>query len=243
VDTYWQTETGSFVLAPYSTATPTKSGSATLPQFGILPEILDPESGKVIEGNNFTGVLALRHPWPSMARTVYNNHKRFMDTYLTPYRGHYFTGDGAFRDQDGYYWILGRVDDVINVSGHRLSTAEIESALVLHPSCSEAAVIGVPDDITGQHIVAFCCLKAGTSESAAADLRKELVVQVRKVIGPFAAPKKIVVVHDLPKTRSGKIMRRILRKIACNEAGQLGDLSTLADSSIIQVLIEKVASS
>ena len=197
----------------------------------------------IYKGNNVTGVLCVRSPWPSIARSVYNNHKRYMDTYLNPYHGYYFTGDGAFRDADGYYWILGRVDDVINVSGHRLSTAEIESALVLHPSCSEAAVIGIPDEISGQSVVAFCCVKSGTvplDAAGTADLRKQLVVQVRKVIGPFAAPKRIIVVPDLPKTRSGKIMRRILRKIASHETDSLGDLSTLADPSIIGVLIDKV---
>jgi acetyl-CoA synthetase len=191
----------------------------------------------VIKGNNVTGVLCVKQPWPSMARTIFGDHKRFMDTYLAPYKGYYFTGDGAMRDKDGYTWILGRVDDVINVSGHRLSTAEIESALVMHHSCAEAAVVGVPDEITGQSILAFCVLKPGIT----ADIRKELVLEVRKVIGPFAAPKRVVLVADLPKTRSGKIMRRVLRKIAAGEAEQLGDVSTLADPAVVPMLIERVA--
>ncbi|KAI9300151.1 acetyl-coenzyme A synthetase [Cunninghamella echinulata] len=238
VDTYWQTETGSIIVTPLPGAIATKPGSATFPFFGIKPEILDPQTGAVMEGNDVTGVLAIAQPWPSMARTVYNNHNRYLDTYLNPYKGFYFTGDGATRDKDGYIWIRGRVDDVINVSGHRLSTAEIESALILHPAVAEAAVVGGTDDLTGQCIHAYTTLKPNVEDTEG--LEKELSLQVRKVIGPFATPKRIYVVADLPKTRSGKIMRRILRKIVNNEQDQLGDLSTIGDPSIIPMLVEKV---
>ncbi|KAI8089392.1 acetyl-coenzyme A synthetase [Halteromyces radiatus] len=238
VDTYWQTETGSIVVSPLPGAVATKPGSATFPFFGIKPEILDPQTGAVLKGNDVTGVLAISQPWPSMARTVYNNHNRYLDTYLNPYKGFYFTGDGATRDKDGYIWIRGRVDDVINVSGHRLSTAEIESALIIHPAVAEAAVVGGQDDLTGQCIHAYCTLKPNIEDDAG--LEKELSLQVRKVIGPFATPKRIYVVGDLPKTRSGKIMRRILRKIVNNEQNQLGDVSTLADPSVVPLLITKV---
>ncbi|OAD71380.1 hypothetical protein PHYBLDRAFT_114540 [Phycomyces blakesleeanus NRRL 1555(-)] len=229
VDTYWQTETGSIIISPLPGVTPTKPGSATLPFFGIKPVILDPQTGAELEGNDVTGVLAISQPWPSMARTVYNNHHRYLETYLNPYKGFYFTGDGASRDKDGYIWIRGRVDDVINVSGHRLSTSEIESALIHHESVAEAAVVGGHDDLTGQCIHAFTTLKPNVEISEG--LEKELSLQVRKVIGPFATPKRIYVVSDLPKTRSGKIMRRILRKIVNKEHDDLGDISTLADPS------------
>lgn len=242
VDTYWQTETGSHIVTPLPGAIPTKPGSATVPFFGIDVAILDPVTGKELVGNDVTGVLAIKKPWPSIARTVYNNHQRYLETYLKPYPGYYFTGDGASRDKDGYIWVRGRVDDVINVSGHRLSTAEIESALIVHHSVAETAVIGAHDEVTGQCIHAFVCLKPGVSHHSN-DLSKELVVQVRKVIGPFAAPKKIYLVEDLPKTRSGKLMRRILRKIVAGESDSLGDVSTLVDPSIVDVLIAKVASS
>ncbi|KAI9301978.1 acetyl-coenzyme A synthetase [Cunninghamella echinulata] len=238
VDTYWQTETGSIIISPLPGATPTKPGSATLPFFGIKPIILDPTTGKELNKVDETGVLAISQPWPSMARTVYNNHHRFLETYLKPYPGYYFTGDGASLDKDGYIWIRGRVDDVINVSGHRLSTAEIESALIHHEGVAEAAVIGGHDDLTGQCIHAFVSLKPHVE--TADGLEKELTLQVRKIIGPFASPKRIYIVADHPKTRSGKIMRRILRKIVNGEQDQLGDLSTLADPSIIPVLIQKV---
>ncbi|CAO3614625.1 unnamed protein product [Cunninghamella blakesleeana] len=238
VDTYWQTETGSVIVTPLPGAIATKPGSATFPFFGIKPAILDPQTGKELEGNDVTGVLAISQPWPSMARTVYNNHNRYLDTYLNPYKGYYFTGDGATRDKDGYIWIRGRVDDVINVSGHRLSTAEIESALILHPAVAEAAVVGGTDDLTGQCIHAYTTLKPNIEDTEG--LEKELTLQVRKVIGPFATPKRIYVVSDLPKTRSGKIMRRILRKIVNGEQDQLGDLSTIGEPSIIPMLIEKV---
>ncbi|ORZ17097.1 acetyl-coenzyme A synthetase [Absidia repens] len=238
VDTYWQTETGSIIVSPLPGATPTKPGSATLPFFGIKPVILDPTTGKELNQVDETGVLAISQPWPSMARTVYNNHHRFLETYLKPYPGYYFTGDGAALDKDGYIWIRGRVDDVINVSGHRLSTAEIESALVHHEAVAEAAVIGGHDDLTGQCIHAFVSLKPHIDTNDG--LEKELTLQVRKIIGPFASPKRIYVVQDHPKTRSGKIMRRILRKIVNGEHDQLGDVSTLADPSVVVVLIEKV---
>ncbi|KAF9162692.1 acetyl-CoA synthetase, partial [Mortierella sp. AD010] len=242
VDTYWQTETGSHVVTPLPGAIPTKAGSATLPFFGIDLAILDSVTGKELVGNDVTGVLAIRRPWPSIARTIFGDHQRFLETYLKPYHGFYFTGDGATRDKDGYIWIRGRVDDVINVSGHRLSTAEIESALIMHHSVAETAVIGANDDVTGQCIHAFVCLKPGFS-AVSTDLSKELVLQVRRVIGPFAAPKKVYLVEDLPKTRSGKIMRRILRKIVAGEIDTLGDISTLADPSVVESLINKVASS
>ncbi|BGO93616.1 hypothetical protein NBRC10512_001250 [Rhodotorula toruloides] len=244
VDTYWQTETGSIIITPLPGATKTKPGAATLPFFGIDPVLLDPTTGKEITGNDVEGVLCVRKPWPSIARTVYGDHKRFLDTYMNVYPGFYFTGDGAGRDHDGYYWIRGRVDDVINVSGHRLSTAEIESALIQHNGVAETAVVGIPDELTGQAVVAYVTLKPDFSFDASDEpaLMKELVLQVRKTIGPFAAPKKMVLVNDLPKTRSGKIMRRILRKISANEADQLGDLSTLADPSVVDQIKEKFAS-
>ncbi|AOW06729.1 hypothetical protein B0I72DRAFT_82454 [Yarrowia lipolytica] len=239
-DTYWQTETGSHIIAPMAGVTPTKPGSASLPVFGIDPVIIDPVSGEELKGNNVEGVLALRSPWPSMARTVWNTHERYMETYLRPYPGYYFTGDGAARDNDGFYWIRGRVDDVVNVSGHRLSTAEIEAALIEHAQVSESAVVGVHDDLTGQAVNAFVALKNPVEDVDA--LRKELVVQVRKTIGPFAAPKNVIIVDDLPKTRSGKIMRRILRKVLAGEEDQLGDISTLANPDVVQTIIEVVHS-
>ncbi|KAF1808828.1 acetate--CoA ligase [Eremomyces bilateralis CBS 781.70] len=240
VDTYWQTETGSHVVTPLGGITPTKPGSASLPFFGIEPAIIDPVSGEEIPGNDVEGVLAFKKPWPSMARTVWGAHKRYMDTYMSVYPGYYFTGDGAGRDHEGYYWIRGRVDDVINVSGHRLSTAEIEAALLEHHSVAESAVVGVADELTGQAINAFVALKDGIETDA---IKKELTLQVRKSIGPFAAPKAIFVVPDLPKTRSGKIMRRILRKIVAGEEDQLGDTSTLSDPSVVDKIIETVKQS
>ncbi|KAI8870405.1 putative acetyl-CoA synthetase [Ramicandelaber brevisporus] len=243
VDTYWQTETGSIVITPLPGAISTKPGSATVPFFGIDARILDPHTGEELTGNDVTGVLAIKSPWPSMARTVSGDHKRYLDTYMRPYAGHYFTGDGASRDADGYYWIRGRVDDVINVSGHRLSTAEIESALILHPSVAEAAVVGAPDEITGQTICAFVTIKHGVDSSDEKATKAQLVSQVRTAIGPFAAPKHLILVDELPKTRSGKIIRRILRKVVAGEADQLGDLSTLSDPNIIDVLIQKTKAS
>ncbi|KAF2724075.1 acetate--CoA ligase [Polychaeton citri CBS 116435] len=241
VDTYWQTETGSHVITPLGGVTPTKPGSASLPFFGIEPAIIDPVSGDEIHGNDVEGVLAFKQPWPSMARTVWGAHKRYMDTYLNVYKGYYFTGDGAARDHEGYYWIRGRVDDVVNVSGHRLSTAEIEAALIEHPAVGEAAVVGINDELTGQAVNAFVSIKDGNDVTD--QLRKDLVLQVRKSIGPFAAPKAVFTIPDLPKTRSGKIMRRILRKILAGEEDQLGDTSTLADPSVVDSIIEIVKQS
>jgi acetyl-CoA synthetase len=236
VDTWWQTETGAICITPLPGAIPTKPGSATLPFFGVEPVVLD-EQGRELEGNGVSGLLALKRAWPSMARTVNGDHQRFLETYLKPYRGYYFTGDGCRRDEDGYYWITGRVDDVINVAGHRLGTAEIESALVTHPGCSEAAVVGYPHPIKGTGIFAYVTLKEGYDESA--ELLGELRNEARHHIGPIATPDAIVVAAGLPKTRSGKIMRRILRKIAAGESEDLGDTTTLADPSVIQVLVER----
>lgn len=235
VDTYWQTETGSNVITPLAGVTPTKPGSASLPFFGIDPAIIDPVSGDEITGNDVEGVLAFKQAWPSMARTVWGSHKRYLDTYLNVYKGYYFTGDGAGRDHEGFYWIRGRVDDVVNVSGHRLSTAEIEAALIEHPAVAESAVVGVHDELTGQAVNAFVAIKDGNEISDA--LRKELILQVRKSIGPFAAPKAVFIVPDLPKTRSGKIMRRILRKILAGEEDQLGDITTLSDPTVVEKII------
>lgn len=241
VDTYWQTETGSIIISPLPGAIPCKPGAATFPFWGVEPIILDAVSGEPLEGNDVEGVLAVKHPWPSMARTVYGDHERFLDTYLKPYPGYYFTGDGAGRDHEGYIFIKGRVDDVINVSGHRLSTAEIESALILHSGVAEAAVVGVQDELTGQAISAWVTMKPEFKGSVDENLVKELTLQVRKVIGPFAAPKALYVVGDLPKTRSGKIMRRVIRKIVASESDQLGDLSTLADPSVVEDIKAKFA--
>jgi acetyl-CoA synthetase len=238
VDTYWQTETGSIMITPLPGATKTKPGSATRPFWGVDPVLLDPHSGEEVKGNEVEGVLAIRSPWPSMARTVYNDHERYLDTYLRPYKGYYFTGDGAARDKDGYIWIKGRVDDVLNVSGHRLSTAEIESALVGHPGVAEAAVVGIPDETTGQSILCYVSLKGDYDGPTDQALVKELVTTVRSSIGPFASPKRIIVAPDLPKTRSGKIMRRILRKIASGEGDQLGDTSSLADPAVVEKIKE-----
>ncbi|WP_457674085.1 AMP-binding enzyme, partial [Thiolapillus sp.] len=231
----WQTETGAHMLTPLPGATPLKPGSACWPFFGVQPVLLD-DQGNEIEGNPASGNLAIKHPWPSMMRTVYGDHKRFYETYFQMYPGYYFTGDGAKRDADGYYWITGRVDDVLNVSGHRLGTAEIESALVLHPKVAEAAVVGYPHEITGQGIYAYVTLMAG--EEYVDELKDELVQLVRKEIGPIAKINIIQWAPGLPKTRSGKIMRRILRKIAANELDNLGDTSTLADPSVVDELIE-----
>lgn len=238
IDTYWQTETGSNVITPLAGISPTKPGSASFPFFGIEPVIIDPVSGEEIHGNDVEGVLAFKQPWPSMTRTVYGAHKRYMDTYLNVYKGYYFTGDGAGRDHEGFYWIRGRVDDVVNVSGHRLSTAEIEAALIEHHAVAEAAVVGVSDELTGQAVNAFVAVKDGNEINDA--LRKDFIMQVRKSIGPFAAPKAIYVVPDLPKTRSGKIMRRILRKILAGEEDHLGDITTLSDPSIVDRIIRTV---
>jgi acetyl-CoA synthetase len=234
VDTWWQTETGAHMITPLPGATPLKPGSASWPFFGVQPVLLDDE-GREIEGNPASGNLAIKHPWPSQMRTVYGDHDRFYETYFAMYPGYYFTGDGARRDEDGYYWITGRVDDVLNVSGHRLGTAEIESALVLHDKVAEAAVVGYPHEITGQGIYAYVTLMKGEQGSDA--LKQELVQLVRKEIGPIAKVNIIQWAPGLPKTRSGKIMRRILRKIAANELDNLGDTSTLADPSVVDDLI------
>jgi acetyl-CoA synthetase len=236
VDTWWQTETGGIMITPLPGATPLKPGSATLPFFGIEPAILD-EKGVELEGNGVRGLLAIKQPWPGMARTIQNDHTRFVDTYLKPFNGYYITGDGCRRDEDGYYWITGRVDDVINVSGHRLGTAEVESALVTHPGCAEAAVVGYPHEIKGQGIFAFVILKEGWEENA--ELLGELKNEARHHIGAFATPDVVMIVPGLPKTRSGKIMRRILRGIAAGQTENLGDTTTLADPSIVDALLEK----
>lgn len=234
MDTWWQTETGSHLLTPLPGAIDLKPGSATLPFFGVEPAILDGD-GKEIEGAG-EGSLVMKSSWPSQIRSVYGNHQRLIETYFSTYPGYYFTGDGARRDEDGYYWITGRVDDVLNVSGHRMGTAEVESALVLHPKVAEAAVVGYPHDIKGQGIYAYVMLMAGEEGSDA--LLKELVSMCVQEIGPIAKPDLIQFVPGLPKTRSGKIMRRILRKIAANELDSLGDTSTLADPSVVENLIE-----
>jgi acetyl-CoA synthetase len=233
VDTWWQTETGGILISPLPGATALKPGSATRPFFGVEPQVVDAE-GKVLDGA-CEGNLVIAESWPGQMRTVYGDHQRFMETYFATYPNKYFTGDGCRRDADGYYWITGRVDDVINVSGHRMGTAEVESALVAHPKVSEAAVVGYPHDIKGQGIYAYVTLMTG--EAATDELRKELVNWVRKEIGPIASPDLIQFAPGLPKTRSGKIMRRILRKIAEDEFGNLGDTSTLADPTVVDDLI------
>jgi acetyl-CoA synthetase len=233
VDTWWQTETGGILITPLPGATRLKPGSATRPFFGVQPEIVDAE-GKVLHGAA-TGNLCIADAWPGQMRTVFGDHERFVQTYFSTYPGKYFTGDGCRRDADGYYWITGRVDDVINVAGHRLGTAEVESALVAHPKVSEAAVVGYPHAIKGQGIYAYVTLMAG--EQSSEDLRKELVAWVRKEIGPIASPDLVQFAPSLPKTRSGKIMRRILRKIAEDEFGNLGDTSTLAEPAVVDDLV------
>ena len=233
VDTWWQTETGGHMITPMPFATPLKPGSATRPFFGVEPQVLS-ESGEVLEGEA-SGVLVLARSWPGQMRTLYNNHERFMEAYFSTFSGKYFAGDGVKRDADGYYWITGRVDDVLNISGHRLGTAEIESALVLHSDVSEAAVVGMPHDIKGQGIYAYVSLMSEAEESE--DLKKNLVALVRKEIGPIATVDKIQFAQGLPKTRSGKIMRRILRKIAEDDYADLGDTSTLAEPGVVDDLI------
>ncbi len=235
VDTWWQTETGGIMITPLPGATALKPGSATRPFLGIDPVLLD-DQGNEIHGNDVSGLLAIRSPWPSMARTIQDDHPRFLQTYLTPFAGYYFTGDGCRRDEDGYYWITGRVDDVINVSGHRMGTAEVESALVNHPACAEAAVVGFPHEIKGQGIFAYVVLAEGWEANA--ELVGELRGEVRHRIGPIATPDHILIAPGLPKTRSGKIMRRILRKIGERQLDNLGDVSTLADPAVVDALIE-----
>ncbi|MGB1090798.1 MAG: acetate--CoA ligase [Oceanobacter sp.] len=234
VDTWWQTETGGIMISPLPGATPSKPGSATRPFFGVQPALVD-NSGLILEGAT-EGNLVVTDSWPGQSRTVYGDHERFVQTYFSTFRGMYFTGDGARRDEDGYFWITGRVDDVINVSGHRMGTAEVESALVAHPKVAEAAVVGYPHDIKGQGIYVYVTLNSG--EEASDDLAAELRKWVRTEIGPVATPDLIHITPGLPKTRSGKIMRRILRKIAANEHDALGDVSTLADPSVVDVLVE-----
>jgi acetyl-CoA synthetase len=239
VDTWWQTETGGILITPLPGATPLKPGSATRPFFGIQPALVD-DQGKLIEDEgDISGNLVITRPWPGQMRTVYGDHKRFHETYFAMYPGYYFSGDGARRDADGYWWITGRVDDVINVSGHRMGTAEVESALVLHDKVAEAAVVGYPHDIKGQGIYAYVTLMIGTDPTE--ELRAELVQHVRKEIGPIASPDVIQWAPGLPKTRSGKIMRRILRKIAEDEIDNLGDTSTLADPAVVDDLVQNRA--
>jgi acetyl-CoA synthetase len=234
VDTWWQTETGGILITPLPGATALKPGSATRPFFGVVPALLD-DQGSLLEGAA-SGNLVITHPWPAMMRTVYGDHQRFIDTYFKMYPGCYFTGDGARRDEDGYYWITGRVDDVINVSGHRMGTAEVESALVLHEAVAEAAVVGFPHPVKGQGIYAYVTLMQGIEPSE--ELKRELITLVRREIGAIASPDVIQWAPSLPKTRSGKIMRRILRKVAANELEALGDTSTLADPSVVDHLID-----
>ena len=234
VDTWWQTETGGILITPLPGATPLKPGSCTRPFFGIQPVILD-KDGNEVEGPG-EGALCMRDSWPGQMRTLYGDHERFVQTYFSTPVGKYFTSDGCRRDEDGYYWITGRVDDVLNVSGHRMGTAEVESALVVHHDVAEAAVVGYPHDIKGQGIYAYVTLNAGIEASD--ELRKEIVSCVRKEIGPIASPDLIQFAPGLPKTRSGKIMRRILRKIAEDDFGNLGDTSTLAEPAVVEDLIE-----
>mgnify|MGYP001824057386 CR=1 FL=1 len=234
VDTWWQTETGGIMITPLPGATQLKPGSATLPFFGIRPALFD-DQGKTLEGAA-AGNLVILDSWPGQMRTVYGDHERFVQTYFATYKGTYFTGDGCRRDEDGFYWITGRVDDVINVSGHRMGTAEVESALVAHDKVSEAAVVGYPHDIKGQGIYCYVTLMAG--EQGSDELKKELRDWVRKEIGPIASPDVIQYAPGLPKTRSGKIMRRILRKIAEDDYSNLGDTSTLAEPAVVEDLIE-----
>ncbi|MDE0752353.1 MAG: acetate--CoA ligase, partial [Planktomarina sp.] len=236
VDTWWQTETGGHLMTPLPGATNTKPGSCTLPFFGIQPVILEPTTGAELHDTEAEGVLCIKDSWPGQMRTVWGDHDRFISAYFSDYKGYYFTGDGCRRDADGYYWITGRVDDVINVSGHRMGTAEVESALVAHPKVTEAAVVGYPHAIKGQGIYCYVTLMSGDEPSD--ELRLELRNWVRKEIGPIASPDLIQWAPGLPKTRSGKIMRRILRKVAEDDFGALGDTSTLADPSVVDELIE-----
>jgi acetyl-CoA synthetase len=235
VDTWWQTETGGILITPLPGATPLKPGSATLPFFGVEPVLMD-DNGNEIDGNDVSGNLVIKAAWPGIMRTLYGDHNRFKETYFSTYPGYFFTGDGCMRDKDGYYWITGRVDDVMNVSGHRIGTAEVEGALGKHPKVAEAAVVGFPHDIKGQGIYAYVTLVTG--EHVDEGLTKELVQMVRKEIGPHASPDKIQFTEALPKTRSGKIMRRILRKIAEGEVDTIGDISTLSDPGIVDNLVK-----
>ncbi len=238
VDTWWQTETGGILITPLPGATPCKPGSATLPFFGIEPVLVD-EAGKELEGNDVRGNLCLKGPWPGQARTIFGDHGRFKETYFTQFPGLYFTGDGCHRDKDGYYWITGRVDDVLNVAGHRLGTAEIESALVAHEAVAEAAVVGIPHEIKGTGIFAYVDILPEFRSTSRGELAGALKQQVRHVIGPIASPDEIQIVSGLPKTRSGKIMRRILRQIAHGEYEDLGDVTTLADPGVVEDLVNE----
>jgi len=238
VDTYWQTETGGHVITNLPGITPMKPGSCTLPCYGIEVVVLDPATGVEITTSPAEGVLAIKQPWPGLARTCLGDHQRYLNVYMKPYPGYYFAGDGCRRDEDGFIWITGRVDDVLNVSGHRIGTAEVESALVAHPAVAQAAVVGVPHEIKGQGICCFTTLKEGFPESD--ELIKQLRMAVRTAIGPFATPDMVIPTASLPMTRSGKIMRRILRKIAAGELDTLGDTSTLLDPSVVETLSIKV---
>ena len=240
VDTWWQTETGGVLISPLPGATETKPGSATRPFFGVQPVLVD-EGGKLLEGNGVTGRLCIQYPWPGMMRTVYGDHQRFVQTYFSMYPGLYFTGDGCKRDEDGYYWITGRVDDVLNVAGHRLGTAEVESAIVRSGVVAEAAVVGIPHDVKGQGIGAFCVLRSDVPPNA--DVEKIVRDTVREVISPIATPDSVWIVPGLPKTRSGKIMRRILRKIGEGEYSSVGDTTTLAEPMIVEQIISRVKAS
>ena len=239
VDTWWQTETGGVLITPLPGVTPTKPGSATLPFFGVKPVVIDINTSKPLDGNNVSGALCLASPWPGQARTVWGDHKRFRDTYFSTYPGYYFTGDGVKRDEDGYYWITGRIDDVLNVSGHRIGTAEIESALVAHDAVAEAAVVGYPHDIKGTGIYCYVLINSDYVNGDTEQLIGALKQQVRNAIGAFATPDVIHIASGLPKTRSGKIMRRILRKVASSEYEGLGDVSTLAEPDVVQRLIDE----
>lgn len=239
VDTFWQTETGGHMMTPLPGSHVMKPGSCCLPFFGVKPVVLNPADGTVVEGNDVAGVLVFSSSWPSMLRTVYGDHQRFLDTYLRPYPGYYLTGDGCIRDKDGHYWITGRIDDVINVSGHRIGSAEVEHAIVGHASASEAAVVGFPHEVKGSGLFCYVTLKEGLEGDEA--LIKEIKAAVREEVGPFAMPDQILFTSALPKTRSGKIMRRILRKIAENDTSNLGDTSTLLDPSVVDELKKKAA--
>ncbi|CAD7926062.1 unnamed protein product [Amoebophrya sp. A120] len=241
VDTFWQTETGGHMLTPLAGCTPMKPGSATLPFFGVEPAVLHPQTGKEQLGPNVSGVLCLKRSWPGQLRTVYGDHDRMLNVYYKGYPGYYLTGDGCIRDNDGYYWITGRVDDVINVSGHRIGSAEIEHSLVQNENVAEAAVVGFPHEIKGEGIFAYVILKAHVVDFVQADMIQALKNSVRSYIGPFATPDRVVLIPGLPKTRSGKIMRRILRKIAANDTSNLGDTSTLAEPAVVEQIKEAVA--
>jgi acetyl-CoA synthetase len=236
VDTWWQTETGGILITPLPGAIPVKPGMATLPFMGVDPTLVNDMDGKEIKDTVASGALCIKRPWPGIMRGVYKDPMRFQETYFVQFPGFYFTGDGARRDKDGYYQITGRIDDVINVSGHRMGTAEVESALVAHPKVAEAAVVGYPHELKGQSIYAYVTLKSGVAKSD--DLKKELVAHVRTLIGPIATPEKIQWADGLPKTRSGKIMRRILKKVAAGDITELGDTTTLADPSVVDDIVK-----